>query len=298
MKWTEMDPQPLTPPRIYLVRMAVFLVLSGFVAFILHRQIWAAFLANPGLNARVDGVARAPGTDGSPDREPVEPFLALGRDHALAPRLGRGPPRRKPRNRSLSRRAPGLSRPARDLLGPHRNRGIGRTHHRLAANRTGRGRALRRVEERSLGPAPRHGSLVLGLAFRSLGLARGRLSRPSGWPGAEPVLHGTGGLARHFDRRYDDRHDAPAHRHALRSRRGSQPLDDRGERRRRWAGCDASHGPPRRGHPGPRSAHAFGTADDPGLGRSPGRAGKGAQAGLGPSRSRENFMTCPSGDCP
>src|SRR5215211_6341299 len=56
MKWTEMDPQPLTPPRIYLVRMAVFLVLSGFVAFILHRQIWAAFLANPGLNALIEGV--------------------------------------------------------------------------------------------------------------------------------------------------------------------------------------------------------------------------------------------------
>ena len=51
-----MDPQPLTPPRIYLVRMAVFLVLAGFVAFILYRQIWAAFLANPGLNALILGV--------------------------------------------------------------------------------------------------------------------------------------------------------------------------------------------------------------------------------------------------
>ena len=52
----EMDPQPLTPPRIYLVRMAVFLVLAGFVVFILYRQIWAAFLANPGLNALILGV--------------------------------------------------------------------------------------------------------------------------------------------------------------------------------------------------------------------------------------------------
>jgi MotA/TolQ/ExbB proton channel family len=51
-----MDTQPLTPPRIYLVRMAVFLVLAGFVAFILYRQIWAAFLANPGLNALILGV--------------------------------------------------------------------------------------------------------------------------------------------------------------------------------------------------------------------------------------------------
>ena len=47
---------PLTRPRIYLVRMAVFLVLAGFLAFILHRQVWIAFLANPGLNALIGGV--------------------------------------------------------------------------------------------------------------------------------------------------------------------------------------------------------------------------------------------------
>jgi hypothetical protein len=51
-----MNNQPLTPPRIYLVRMAVFLVLAGFIAFILYRQIWAAFQANPGLNALILGV--------------------------------------------------------------------------------------------------------------------------------------------------------------------------------------------------------------------------------------------------
>jgi len=48
--------RPLTPPRIYLIRMFVFLVLSGFVAFILYRSIWSAFLANPGLNGLVVGV--------------------------------------------------------------------------------------------------------------------------------------------------------------------------------------------------------------------------------------------------
>ncbi|HEY8566311.1 MAG TPA: flagellar motor protein MotA [Beijerinckiaceae bacterium] len=50
------DTQTLTPPRIYLVRMAVFLVLTGFIAFILYKPIWAAFLANPGLNALILGV--------------------------------------------------------------------------------------------------------------------------------------------------------------------------------------------------------------------------------------------------
>jgi len=36
--------------------MVVFLVLAGFVAFILYRQIWEAFQANPGLNALILGV--------------------------------------------------------------------------------------------------------------------------------------------------------------------------------------------------------------------------------------------------
>lgn len=48
-----MADQPLTPPRIYLIRMAVFLVLAGFIAFILYQQIWAAFMANPGLNGLI-----------------------------------------------------------------------------------------------------------------------------------------------------------------------------------------------------------------------------------------------------
>src|SRR5215216_5953619 len=47
---------PLTPPRRYLVRMAVFLVLVGFVAFILYRQLWLAFMANPGLNGLIVAV--------------------------------------------------------------------------------------------------------------------------------------------------------------------------------------------------------------------------------------------------
>src|SRR5215212_3953733 len=49
-------PPPLTPPRRYLVRMAVFLVLVGFIAFILHRTLWAAFMANPALNSLILAV--------------------------------------------------------------------------------------------------------------------------------------------------------------------------------------------------------------------------------------------------
>ncbi|MGY2048697.1 flagellar motor protein MotA [Methylobacterium sp. JK268] len=47
---------PLTSPRIFLVRMAVFLILVGFLAFVLFRQIVPAFLANPGLNGLILGV--------------------------------------------------------------------------------------------------------------------------------------------------------------------------------------------------------------------------------------------------
>jgi hypothetical protein len=43
-------------PRRYLVRMAVFLVLVGFIAFILYRTLWAAFMANPGLNGLIVAV--------------------------------------------------------------------------------------------------------------------------------------------------------------------------------------------------------------------------------------------------
>src|SRR5215468_850423 len=52
----EIDPFKLSSPRIYLVRMLVFLILCALVVIVLYRQIWAAFLANPGLNALIIGV--------------------------------------------------------------------------------------------------------------------------------------------------------------------------------------------------------------------------------------------------
>lgn len=50
------DTMPLTKPTAYLVRMAVFLVLGAFIAFILYREIIQAFNANPSLNALIFGV--------------------------------------------------------------------------------------------------------------------------------------------------------------------------------------------------------------------------------------------------
>ena len=53
---TRTDPFRLSSPRIFLVRMAVFLILAGFVALILNTQIARAFMANPPLNGLILGV--------------------------------------------------------------------------------------------------------------------------------------------------------------------------------------------------------------------------------------------------
>ncbi len=50
------DPNKLSSPRIFLVRMLVFLVLCALVGVVLYRQILNAFMANPGLNGLIVGV--------------------------------------------------------------------------------------------------------------------------------------------------------------------------------------------------------------------------------------------------
>jgi len=52
----EPDIRLLTSPRIFLVGMAAFLALVGFVVLILWKQIALAFSANPGLNGLILGV--------------------------------------------------------------------------------------------------------------------------------------------------------------------------------------------------------------------------------------------------
>ena len=46
----------LSSPRIFLVRMFVFLLLCAALASVLHEPIWRAFLYNPGLNGVIFGV--------------------------------------------------------------------------------------------------------------------------------------------------------------------------------------------------------------------------------------------------
>jgi len=53
----DLDPFKLSSPRIFLFRMLVFLVLCALIGVVLNKQIWAAFLANPGLNSVIILVA-------------------------------------------------------------------------------------------------------------------------------------------------------------------------------------------------------------------------------------------------
>ena len=50
------DPHRLSSPRVHLLSMVIFLIIVGFLAAILYRQIAAAFVTNPGLNGLIFGV--------------------------------------------------------------------------------------------------------------------------------------------------------------------------------------------------------------------------------------------------
>ena len=52
----ELDPFRLSSPRIFLIRMLVFLILLGLLAYVLNEKIQQAFMANPGLNGLIIGV--------------------------------------------------------------------------------------------------------------------------------------------------------------------------------------------------------------------------------------------------
>lgn len=52
----DLDPFKLSSPRIFLVRMLVFVILCVLIAVVLYRPIVDAFFANPSLNALIIGV--------------------------------------------------------------------------------------------------------------------------------------------------------------------------------------------------------------------------------------------------
>ena len=50
------DPHKLSSPQVFLLTMVIFLIIVGFIAAILTRQISTAFSSNPGLNGLIIGV--------------------------------------------------------------------------------------------------------------------------------------------------------------------------------------------------------------------------------------------------
>ena len=160
----EIELSKLSSPRIFLVRMLVFLVLCALVMVVLYKQIIAAFFANPGLNALIGGgapdrhhpvvpagdpalsgsglgqqfpyrrsragdraAADPAGADGGdPRRRALRADDDLAADHAAFAGFDRDAAGRSPRYFPLHDRLAGLSRPARHLLGPDRNRRLRR----------------------------------------------------------------------------------------------------------------------------------------------------------------------------
>ncbi len=52
----EFDPHKLSNPGVFLLSMVIFLIITGFLASVLYRQILTAFQTNPGLNGLILGV--------------------------------------------------------------------------------------------------------------------------------------------------------------------------------------------------------------------------------------------------
>ena len=52
----EYDPYKLASPQIYLWRMTIFLIIAAFIALALYRQVFDAYISNPGLNSVIIAV--------------------------------------------------------------------------------------------------------------------------------------------------------------------------------------------------------------------------------------------------
>ena len=245
----EIELTKLSSPRIFLVRMLVFLVLCALVMVVLYKQIIVAFFANPGLNALIGAVLLIgtilsfrqvirlyPEVAWVNNFRIADPGLAAERQHPtlLAPmaailggeRTGRmtitqqtmrhlldfdrHAARRGPRHFPLHDRPFGVPRPARHVLGPDRNRRLGRQGDRRPQSRRRRRRAVRYAQGRTGRPARRHGHFVFVLAVRPRRFADPGLSRSTIKPGAEPVLYRPRRLARLHRTRIFHARPAPA----------------------------------------------------------------------------------------
>ena len=195
----EIELNKLSSPRIFLVRMLVFLVLCALLLVVLYKQIMTRVLrqsgpqradrrgaadrhhpvvppGDPALSggrlgqqfphrrsrARGRAAADAAGADGGdPGRRAHRADDDLAADHAASAGFDRDAARRGARHLPLHDRPAGVPRPARHLLGPDRDRRLGRQGDRRAE---GRRRRRRRVRHPARRASPRRSA---AWAFRS-----------------------------------------------------------------------------------------------------------------------------------
>ena len=230
----ELDPLKLSSPRIFLLRMMVFVVLGGLVTFLLHKQIVVAFMANPGLNSVIIfvlliGIALClrqvirlyPEIAWVNNFRLADPGLAVERPPVLlAPmaailgsRIGRmavstqlmrsilnSIATRLDEARDISRYMTGLL-VFLGLLGTFWGlietvSSVGGVIQGSESRRRCR-LDVRFAARRPRRAALRHGNFIFFFAVRPRRFAGSRLSRPAIEPGAEPLLHRTGRLAVH-----------------------------------------------------------------------------------------------------
>ena len=286
----------LSSPRIFLVRIVVFLILIGFIALILYQQISRAFMANPGLNGfiffvlllgiiyGIRNVARLfrearwvnalPHGEASNVTRPIllAPMATLFGDRAPTAAMSTVTLRvildsigtRLDEARELSRYLTGLLIFL-GLLGTFWGliQTVGSIAHVIESMGAGADSAAS-FEELKAGLAVPLSSMSLAFTSSLFGLAGSLilgLHRPAGRPGAEPVLHRARGRAHRADLRRADRRRQP------RSRQGAGAA----ERSLAGARLVGGFGQSRRGHPVSGPAHARRAAADPRLGRGAGR---------------------------
>ena len=177
----DIDPFKVSSPRIFLVRMLVFLILCGLIVVVIHPQILVAFKANPPLNALIIGVLvigiilafrqvirlfpevawvngfrladpgiaveRSPGAAGADGEIRATASAACRcqpRPCAASSTLDRHPARRSARHVALYDRTAHLPRTARYVLGIDRHRRLGwRRDQQFEGRRTPTRRSIR-----------------------------------------------------------------------------------------------------------------------------------------------------------
>ena len=249
----DIDPFKVSSPRIFLVRMLVFLILCGLIVVVIHQQILVAFKANPPLNALIIGVLligiilafrqvirlfpevawvngfRLADPGIAVERSPVllAPMAAI-----LGDRVGRMSMSTQTMRTILDSIAIRLDEAreiSRYMTGLLIFLGLLGTFWGLIETVSSVGAVINNLKvggdanatfdslrEGLAAPLERHGHLVLVVAVRPRRLARPGLPRPADEPGAESLPHRGRGLARH---------------HRARPRRRDRSRRDGGRRR-------------------------------------------------------------------